>query len=113
MVSKKVIVTLCVILFAVGCATTRLPTMKLPGQSGASAVLQRDVLQMPMFWPDSICKQVKVVNTEIVDYPKNPGKDPWTEKWTVDRCGEMVYYEVVFTPTPEIGGTDFRVSIWK
>ncbi len=103
---------------AFGCASMNLPGLsKLPGQSGASSTLQNDALQyvmiLDMAADNSVCRQRKVVNTEIVDYPKNPGKDLWTEKWTVDRCGKTAYYKIAFTPTPQIGGTDIRVSVWK
>jgi hypothetical protein len=110
MISQRLIVAFLVTMFLVGCAT-----MKLPGQSGANSILQRDASQMVMLLEsveDNTCKQSKIINTEIVDYPKNPGKDPWTERWTVDRCGKLVYYRVVFTPSPG-GGTDFGVNLWN
>lgn len=106
----RLIVIFGVTIFFIGCAT-----MKLPGQSGANYILQRDASQFVMLLEsaaDNTCKHSKIVNTEIIDYPKNPGKDPWTERWTVDRCGNLVYYKVVFTPSPE-GGTKFSVSLWK
>jgi len=110
MASWRLKVILMVTLFLASCAT-----MKLPGQSGASYLLQRDASQFVMLLEssaDNTCKQSKIVNTEIIDYPKNPGKDPWTERWTVDRCGSLVYYKVKFTPSSG-GGTDFSVSVWK
>jgi hypothetical protein len=110
MVSRRLKVIFMVTMFLVSCAT-----MKLPGQSGADYILQRDASQFVMLLEsaaDNTCKQSKIVNTEIIDYPKNPGKDPWTERWTVDRCGNLVYYKVEFTPSPR-RGTDFSVSVWK
>lgn len=98
--------------FVIGCATG-----KLPGQSGANYILQQDALAFVMMLDqaadNNVCTQRRVINTEIIDFPINPGKDPWTEKWTVDRCGEEAYYKIGFTPTPKIGGTDFSVSAWK
>ncbi|MCH8348102.1 MAG: hypothetical protein IH901_06385 [Proteobacteria bacterium] len=88
---------------------------KLPGQSGADKKLQRAAFETVMiidYSKDTTCEQRKIVNTEIIDYPKNPGKDPWTERWTVDRCGKLVFYKVEFTPSPG-GGTDIHTSDWK
>ena len=112
MVSRTVAVALGILIFALGCATG-----KLPGQSVANYILQRDALGIVMLLDraadNNVCTQRKIINTEIVEPPPNPGKDPWVEKWTVDRCGQMDYYKVTFTPTPKIGGTDFGVSGWK
>lgn len=84
---------------------------KLPGQSGASSQLQVDTLQV--IWireaiADSTCTSPKVINTEIIETPSSPGIDPWTERWTIDRCGKPVYYRISFVPNPN-GGTDFDV----
>ncbi len=88
--------------------------MKLPGQSAADHVLQADAAQMVLMLESAsakTCKQSKIVNTELVDYSAthSPGKDSWTERWTVDRCGEIVYYSIGFIPSPS-GGTDFTVA---
>jgi len=94
-----------------GCALPA-TTKKLPGQSIANSQLQRDTMQLVALKEvvaDNTCKQRKVINTEIVDSPKTIGKDPWTERWTVDRCGNMVQYKINFTPDQK-GGTDFTVS---
>ena len=110
MISRRQIGLMVAISILVGCATA-----KLPGTSGANYVLQQDALQFVMILEaagDKTCKQSKVVNTEIAEQPNNPGKDPWTEKWTVDRCGKLVYYRVKFTPSPR-GGTDFSVGVWN
>ena len=112
MLSRTSAVSLGLLVFMVGCAT-----MKLPGQSGADYALQRDALGTLMFSDqiadDSHCGHRNVVNTEITDPPRNPGKDPWVEKWTLDRCGKLIYYKVTFTPTPVRGGTDYSVSTWE
>ena len=84
-------------------------TKKLPGESLADYTLQGDAGYVVMMLEriiDDTCEQREFVNTEIIEYPENPGKDPWTERWTIDRCGELVYYKVEFTPSPS-GGTDF------
>lgn len=110
MISGRQIGLLLVISTLVGCAIA-----KLPGTSGANYILQRDASQFVMILEaagDNTCKQSKIVNTEITEQPNNPGKDPWTEKWTVDRCGKLVYYRIKFTPSPK-GGTDFTVGRWN
>ena len=108
MVSQTVAVALSIATFAVGCAT-----MKLPGQSIANSFLQSEAFDSVMYFEgvadNNVCKQRKVINTEIVDPPKNPGKDPWVEKWTVYRCGNMAYYRVWFKPKPKYL---VIVSVW-
>jgi len=98
----------------VACATTA-TTKKLPGQSIADAQLQRDTMgnvAILEYVADNTCKQRKVVDTEVIDYPANSNKDSWTERWTLDRCGNTVKYKVTFTPDPK-GGTSFNVSTEK
>jgi hypothetical protein len=85
---------------------------KLPGGSIADALLQQDVL--PTVWTldtvwDNACTQRKVVDTAVTVSGQRPGVDPWTERWTVDRCGKRIDYVVEFTPSPK-GGTDFQVK---
>ena len=117
MVSPRLQVILVVTILIAGCATpspSRSMTT-LPGQSIANYVLQRDASQTVAILDsaaDNTCKQRKIVNTETIDYPKNPSKDSWTERWTVDRCGTLIYYKMGFTPSTR-GGTDFSVSVWK
>jgi len=108
MVFRRLIVLLTVTMFLVVFTAMK----KLPGESGADKKLQKGASQIVMMlesFKDKPCKKSKIVNTEITEHPKNPGKDPWTELWTVDRCGILVYYKVGFTPSPK-GGTDFVVS---
>lgn len=100
--------TMFVVAILVGCGTT-----KLAGTSGADQRLQSDALQyITMLESLDPCGRSRVVNTEIAEPPNVPGGDPWTEKWTVDRCGESVYYRVRFTPSPR-GGTEVSVRQWK
>ena len=84
---------------------------KLPGQSLASIQLQMDthnLIRLREVISDNTCNQRKVINTEVVESPRSVGVDPWTERWTVDRCGKLIYYRIGFTPNPK-GGTDFNV----
>lgn len=66
------------------------------------------------------CGQVRLAGTEVLDQdgsaersedipaglPGGPGT--WRERWTLDRCGEVVSYVVTFAPDPT-GGTNFSV----
>ena len=93
------------LLFA-GCQT-------VPGRTVASPTLQRDVTQMIMAidgGQDAGCRQRKIVNTEVVSV--NPGARSGVERWTLDRCGTLVNYRVMFTASPR-GGTDFGVQLEK
>ena len=101
-------------LFAAALITVTCATQKMPGTTIASSDAQTDVALSVMGFEsavDSTCKQSRIVNTEVTEHPKDRDKDPWTEKWTVDRCGEMVPYKVAFRPSPS-GGT-YSVSPWK
>jgi len=96
---------------------------RLPGVSGADSQLQRGAANM--IWilegisiarqgndvQTCVLEERRIINTEVLKLPKRPGKSPWVEKWTVDRCGELVYYSIKFTPTPKTGGTEFNVSL--
>lgn len=95
-----------------GCATK---SIQLPGNTKADPVLQRDAAQFVMLLESeeqSRCAQRKIINTEVKEHPAVPGKDPWIERWTIDRCGSLVYYKVIFTPSAS-GGTDVSVKLWE
>jgi hypothetical protein len=95
---------------------------RLPGVSGADNELQRGAANIIwMLEGIEIARQGtevaacelgerRIVDTEVLKLPKRPGKSPWVEKWTVDRCGELVYYSIEFTPTPKKGGADIEVT---
>jgi hypothetical protein len=87
-------------------------TSKLPGSSAADAMLQRDALQMVWLLEavaEEECDERRVIDTRVTVPPEVVGKSPWSEEWIVDRCGKQLTYTVDFTPTPERGGTDFKV----
>src|SRR5262245_55358017 len=91
-----------VLLLTAGCPTGQ----AVPGGTTADLTLQRDVTQMIMRFEEAIdanCSQRKIVNTVQAD-PKTP-----IERWTVDRCGKLVDYEVRYAASNR-GGTDFAVS---
>ena len=84
----------------------------VPGKTGASPVLQRDVLQiiLPMDRGlDKDCNQRKIVNTEILITPTSANGFTAVEHWTLDRCGKPIPYQVTMRPSPR-GGTDFTVG---
>ena len=67
---------------------------------------QTDTWRNIMTWEAALkpgCETRKIVNTEVVDPPPRGG-GAWKERWTLDRCGVLVEYEVKFTPHPG-GGT--------
>ena len=108
----RVMVIFIITVFVEGCATT---SIQLPGNTKADQVLQRDAARFVMLLEsaeESRCIRHKIVNTEVVEHPNNPGKDPWIERWTVDRCGSLVYYKVKFTPSPT-AGTGVTVTVWE
>lgn len=93
-------------LLLAGCQT-------VPGKTVASPTLQRDVTQMIMVMDrasDAGCQQRQIVNTEVVSV--NPGGTSGTERWTLNRCGTLVNYSVMYTASPR-GGTDFGVQLEK
>lgn len=91
------------------CATVR---PAVPGKTAASPVLQRDILQL-IFGLDSgddkECNQRKLVNTEIVIPPTSANGFRSVERWTIDRCGKPIRYQVTMNPSPR-GGTDFSAG---
>ena len=80
----------------------------VPGETLASTRLQHDlitpILAMDMV-ADPACKNRAIVNTEILARSATER----TERWTVNRCGKLVRYLVILTPSP-MGGTDYDVS---
>ena len=88
------------------CATVR---STVPRKTAASPALQRDILQL-IFGLDSggdkDCNQRKLVNTEIIIPPTSANSFTSVERWTIDRCGKPIPYQVNMNPSPR-GGTDF------
>ena len=58
------------------------------------------------------CKDRHVASIELLEVGLTAEGEwdagPWTERWTVDRCGTLVDYPIEFTPA-EGGGVDFRI----
>ena len=81
-------------------------SLPAPGRTLANAVLQEDVLNLLLVKDGSMnagCKTYKLIDTEVTELPPGPGQK-WKERWTLDRCGVPVRYDVVFGPQPK-GGT--------
>jgi hypothetical protein len=94
-----------------GDVTTQLMTRSasgLPGNTTASPLLEKDTLRLIMIMDggtDSACKQRTVENREIISADATGAQ----EKWTLDRCGTLVLYQVAYTPSSK-GGTDVNVK---
>ena len=79
---------------------------------GADKRLQKDAKQLVMMYESVFgidCRKPKITEMQITEPPEKPGESMWVEKWTVDRCGEDLYYVITFTPTPSKGGTDISM----
>ncbi|WP_455209120.1 hypothetical protein [Kaarinaea lacus] len=110
--SGRVVVIFIITVLVGSCATQ---SIQLPGNTKADQVLQRDAARFVMLLEsaeESRCVQRKIVNTEVEEHPNDSDKDAWIERWTVDRCGSLVYYKVKFTPSPT-AGTGVSVTVWE
>jgi hypothetical protein len=68
----------------------------------ADDVLQKDVLDMIMIFEKfygHACTTQKVTGKVITEIKSAEGT--WAEKWTLDRCGESVAYDIGFWPDKE------------
>ena len=96
---------------------------RLPGSSIAGARLQYDTLWTSVFPVVATikpkCKVVKVINTEVTDYPeynkvidgKKYASSSWKELWTLEACKTDIYVPVVFIPDKVGSGTTFSVNV--
>jgi hypothetical protein len=92
------------------CASTSGPTVI---GSAASGVLLRDAASMVLLIDSAAapeCKEARRITAEPISSDK-PGTT--VEHWQVERCGTTKLYRVHFTPTPDIGGTDFAIEAEK
>jgi hypothetical protein len=55
----------------------------------------------------SDCKGRRQITVEPMTSNK-PGTT--AERWRVERCDTVKFYDVTFTPTPAIGGYDYSVK---
>jgi hypothetical protein len=88
-------------------------SLPAPGSTFADIKLQRDALMQIMYLEavlNKSCTAYLIRNTEAVE-PFRDAKTKWTERWTLDRCGIALQYEIQFTPAQ--GGTYVMVpSRW-
>ena len=111
MTNQLIKIAVATLLFCALAACAIVPST-LPGKTVASPVLQRDILQMILALDsggDKDCNQRKIVNTEIVSPPTSANSFTSVERWTLDRCGKPIPYQVIMSPSPR-GGTDFNVG---
>ena len=93
------------------------PAAEIAGETLASETLRHDT-QLELFMQDGMrdfhCANGnrKVVKTEVKSRPETApsnGEAPgtWRERWYVDRCGEVVAWDIRFTPTGREIGRQF------
>ena len=101
----------------IACATTG--GAKFPGRSLASSRLQNDTMETIKVMESlggKSCTQRKVIGTEVIERGIDPKYDgdrlvegKWTERWTVDRCGKVVRYRVMYSIN-QMGGQVINLS---
>lgn len=101
-------VPLATLVLTVCAAATSVATGGVPGRTAASPALQRDILGML-----ATCERARAPGCplRVVDTRVLPGSTlaDHGERWTLDRCGARVDYDISMRPTPD-GGTDFSLS---
>jgi len=105
------------VLLAGGCAALG-PVV--PGDTIGSPQLQRDTVRQLLFYDqiaDKECTTRKVVNTEVIEAPKNSRtangvlmEGSWKERWHLDRCGSVVTYDIEFQADGK-GGTYLDIPL--
>jgi hypothetical protein len=93
----------------------------LPGQTLVSnATLQKDVCSDLFVAEKALagnCTKSRIVDTKITHPPKTLGSEKgtglawmqWTERWTLDRCGKKVFYNIHFDMRGS-SGTMFKIE---
>jgi hypothetical protein len=94
----------------------------LPGETIADVTLQADTLNFIVFQEmiagETSCQNRSIANTEVVEAPHDLRFEgerliygAWAERWTVDRCGNVVRYIVRYVFDAARGGTDVSVGL--
>jgi hypothetical protein len=90
--------------------TTSVDISKIPGNTLTTTEIQKNIVSaMNLFESGRGCPKPKIANVEITQ-PQKETNGPWTERWTVDRCGTLVPYVLIFTPDPKAGGAAFSIE---
>jgi len=112
--------TLVVVVLSVLLSATLSGAPQIPGEKLESKPLQSDILDLVLRMDGATapeCRQRTIVKTEVIrpatlssslEGAKPAG--PWQERWYVDRCGEVVAWDVRYTPSAG-GGTDIDVGL--
>jgi hypothetical protein len=83
---------------------------KIPGNTMTTAETQKNIVSaLNLFEFGRGCPKPKIANVEITQQQKE-NNGPWTERWTIDRCGTAVAYILIFTPDPKAGGAAFSIE---
>ena len=89
----------------------------VPGASRADARLLVDVMQnlkmsAEVFYAarseGKRCGWYQVLNTNVTAQSEGAS---WQERWPTLVCDKIFLFDVTFTPTPDIGGTGFKISL--
>jgi hypothetical protein len=81
----------------------------MPGETLAPAAVRRDVsaklvARASQAKPD--CKRVRVSNTEVLEV--HPDGKAAAERWSVERCDDLVHFVVTFPQGGKPGGVLIR-----
>jgi len=112
--------SLVVVVLSVLLSATLSGAPQIPGEKFESKPLQSDILDLVLRMDGATapeCRQRTIVKTEVIrpatlssspEEAKPAG--PWQERWYVDRCGEVVAWDVRYTPSAS-GGTGIDVGL--
>ena len=81
----------------------------VPGETLTSGGLRRDIRARVLSLADAAkpeCKRNSIVNTEVLEL--YPGGKVSLERWSVDRCGQRMQYQVHLPAS--VQGSTFTVS---
>ena len=118
---KKNILLVVLFLFVLSVSAFAVKFKRLPGNSIADVVLQRDIL-LPVYSSVSVnlkdCSHMSVVNTEIITMPefnkiignRRYASTAWKELWTIMACGEKVSVPIIFVPDKSGTGTSYMID---
>ncbi len=111
---KNVNVSTILVLALSGCVSMSGISPPSPGTTVASGRLLRDAMKTLTMIEKSYGKSCtapkSIVNVELIEQPANMElsgdlitKGKFVERWTINRCGELVTYKMSFTPDGQGG----------